>query len=96
MQAPAAALHAGARAGQVLAARGLSEEVAGGQLHYGPPLGKDLENAPWGTALANGLRVACLLELRAAELELRLIVDTAASTPADWTAMLAVAGWARS
>src|SRR6185295_11538158 len=38
------------------------EEVAGGTIQYSPSMRKELENAPWGEALPNGLRVACLLE----------------------------------
>ena len=43
------------------------EEMAGGTIQYSPTLRKELEDAPWGEALPNGLRVACLLEPRAAE-----------------------------
>ena len=46
-----------------------------------------LENAPWGEALPNGLRVACLLEPRVAEhrlgtpLKMRLLVHNAGQEP---------------
>jgi beta-lactamase regulating signal transducer with metallopeptidase domain len=42
------------------------EEIAGMTILYSPSLTKELESAPWGKALPNGLRVACLLEPRAA------------------------------
>ena len=32
------------------------EEIAGGTIQYSPSLKKELENAPWGEALPNGLR----------------------------------------
>jgi len=59
------------------------EEIAGMTILYSPPLTKELENAPWGKALPNGLRVACLLEPRAAAhrlgtpLKMRILVHNA-------------------
>ena len=59
------------------------EEIAGMTILYSPSLTKELENAPWGKALPNGLRVACLLEPRAAEhrlgtpLKMRILVHNA-------------------
>ena len=46
------------------------EETAAAKIEGGPSLGKELESAPWGEALPNGLRVACLLEPSAAEYRL--------------------------
>jgi beta-lactamase regulating signal transducer with metallopeptidase domain len=63
------------------------EETAGGRIQSGPPLNKELENAPWGEALPNGLRVACLLEPRAPEyrlgapLKMRIFVHNAGKEP---------------
>ena len=64
------------------------EEFAGGAFYYGPSLTKELENnAPWGQALPNGLRVACMLEPRAAAhrlgtpLKMRILVHNAGKEP---------------
>jgi hypothetical protein len=63
------------------------EEAEGGTIQYGPPLRKELENAPWGSTLPNGLRVACLLEPRAPEhrlgtaLKMRIVVHNAGKEP---------------
>jgi hypothetical protein len=63
------------------------EEMAGMTILYSPPLTKELENAPWGKALANGLRVACLFEPRATEhrlgtaLKMRILVHNAGNEP---------------
>ena len=43
------------------------EETAAAKIEGGPSLRKELENAPWGETLPNGLRMACLLEPSAAE-----------------------------
>lgn len=59
------------------------EEIAGMTILYSPSLTRELENAPWGKALPNGLRVACLLEPRAAAhrlgtpLKMRILVHNA-------------------
>ena len=47
-----------------------SEEIAAAKIEGGPSLRIELENAPWGESLPNGLRVACLLEPSAAEYRL--------------------------
>ena len=65
----------------------MMEETAGGTIQYSPPLNKELENAPWGEALPNGLRVACLLEPRAADhrlgtpLKMRIVIHNAGKEP---------------
>ena len=46
------------------------EETAAAKIEGGPSLRKELENAPWGETLPNGLRMACLLEPSAAEYRL--------------------------
>lgn len=61
----------------------LLEETAGETIQYSPSLPRELEDAPWGEALPNGLRVACLLEPRAAAhrlgtpLKMRILVHNA-------------------
>jgi hypothetical protein len=63
------------------------EEMAGMTIIYSPSLTKELENAPWGKALPNGLRVACLFEPRAAAhrlgtaLTMRILVHNAGDEP---------------
>jgi hypothetical protein len=63
------------------------EEIAGMTIVYSPPLTKELENAPWGKALPNGLRVACLFEPRATAhrlgtaLKLRILVHNTGNEP---------------
>jgi len=63
------------------------EEIAGMTILYSPSLTQELENAPWGKALPNGLRVACLLEPRAAAhrlgtpLKMRILVHNAGKEP---------------
>jgi hypothetical protein len=63
------------------------EEIAGMTIIYSPPLTNELENAPWGKALPNGLRVACLFEPRAAAhrlgtaLKLRILVHNTGNEP---------------
>jgi beta-lactamase regulating signal transducer with metallopeptidase domain len=37
------------------------EEIAAGKIQHGLRLEKDLENAPWGEPLENGLRTACII-----------------------------------
>jgi beta-lactamase regulating signal transducer with metallopeptidase domain len=37
------------------------EEIAAGKIQHGLQLEKELQNAPWGEPLANGLRTACII-----------------------------------
>ena len=66
---------------------GMLEEMAGMTILFSPPLTKELEKAPWGKALPNGLRVACLFEPRAAAhrlgtaLKMRILVHNAGNEP---------------
>lgn len=59
------------------------EEIAGMTILYSPLLAQEFENAPWGKALPNGLRVACMFEPRAAAhrlgtpLKMRILVHNA-------------------
>lgn len=59
------------------------EEIAGMTIIYSPSLTKELERAPWGRALPNGLRVACLFEPRVAAhrlgtaLNMRILIHNA-------------------
>jgi beta-lactamase regulating signal transducer with metallopeptidase domain len=63
------------------------EEIAGGTIQYGLHLKPQMENAPWGDPLSNGLRTAWLLEPRAPEyrlgtpLKCRILVHNAGTEP---------------
>jgi hypothetical protein len=63
------------------------EEIAGMTILYSPSLPRELESAPWGQSLPNGLRVACLFEPPAAAhrlgtpLKMRILVHNAGQEP---------------
>ena len=63
------------------------EEIAGGTIQHGFHLKPQMENAPWGEPLSNGLRTAWLLEPRSEEyrlgtpLKCRILIHNAEKRP---------------
>ena len=55
------------------------DEAEGHTFKVGTPLPPELANAPWGEAQPNGLRMAWLLEPRAAEYRLGTAAESRAS-----------------